>query len=77
MHIIEGRSDIVKDPGTGAVININSEGHRASVVGSLARERAKEQLYTNTKEINSIKEELGDIKNMLSEFIRSFVNDGK
>jgi hypothetical protein len=77
MHNIEGRADIVKDPNSGAVININSEGHKAAIAGSLAREKAKHQIDINTNEINSIKEELGDIKNMLSKFIGSFSNDGK
>ena len=46
MENIEGRTDIVKDPNTGAVISIDSEAHRAAVESAKARESAKDQLTT-------------------------------
>ena len=62
MYTIEGRTDIVKDPNTGAIINIDDAAHRSAVAGHKARQRAKEELKNNTNEINSIKEELTEIK---------------
>jgi hypothetical protein len=67
MEIIEGRNDIVKDPYTGAVINIDTEAHQAAVAASKARQIAKEQINNNTNDINSIKEELSDIKSLLKQ----------
>ena len=77
MENIEGRTDIVKDPNTGAVISIDSEAHRAAVESARARESAKDQLTTNTNDINSIKEELSDIKNMMRQLLGSMTNDGR
>ena len=65
MYTIEGRTDIVKDPNTGAIINIDDAAHRSAVAGHKARQRAKEELKNNTNEINSIKEELTEIKTLL------------
>jgi len=77
MKIIDGRTDIVKDPRTGAVINIDSDAHRAAVESAKARESAKDQLTTNTNDINSIKEELFDIKNMMKQLLGSMNDDGR
>ena len=69
MYTIEGRTDIVKDPNTGAIINIDDAAHRSAVAGHKARQRAKEELKNNTNEINSIKEELTEIKTLLKALI--------
>jgi len=69
MKIIDGRTDIVKDPHTGAIINIDTGAHRVAVEASKARQLAKEQLNNNTNDINSIKEELSDIKSLLKQLV--------
>ena len=69
MHTIEGRADLVKDPDTGAIINIDDAAHRSAVAGHKARQRAKEELKNNTNEINSIKEELTEIKTLLKALV--------
>ena len=69
MKIIEGRTDIVKDPVTGAVINVDSDAHRAAVESSKLRQHAKDQINANTNDINSIKEELSDIKDMMRQLL--------
>ena len=77
MKIIEGRTDIVKDPVTGAVINVDSDAHRAAVESSKLRQHAKDQINANTNDINSIKEELSDIKNMMRQLLGSMNDDGR
>ena len=77
MKIIEGRTDIVKDPVTGAVINVDSDAHRAAVESSKLRQHAKDQINANTNDINSIKEELSDIKDMMRQLLRSMSDDGR
>ena len=69
MHTIEGRADLVKDPDTGAIINIDDAAHRSAVAGHKARQRAKEEIKNNTNEINSIKEELTEIKTLLKALV--------
>ncbi len=69
MDIIQGRTDIVRDPSTRAIINVDVASHETAVVASKARQLAKEQLKTNTSDINSIKEELSDIKSLLKQLV--------
>ena len=71
MDIIQGRTDIVRDPSTRAVINIDTASHETAVAASKARQLAKEQLKTNTTDINSIKEELSDIKSLLKQLVEN------
>ena len=77
MHTIEGRADLVKDPDTGAIINIDDAAHRSAVAGHKARQRAKEEIKNNTNEINSIKEEVSEIKLMMKQLLDRFNDDGR
>lgn len=77
MKIIDGRTDIVKDPVTGAVINVDSDAHRAAVESSKLRQHAKDQINANTNDINSIKEELSDIKDMMRQLLGRTSDDGR
>ena len=54
MNIVQGRTDIVRDPHSGAIINVDAASHEAAVASSKARQLAKEQINTNTNDINSI-----------------------
>ena len=74
MENIKGRADIVRDPNTRAIINIDVASHETAVAASKARELAKEQLKINTTDINSIREELSNIKSLLKQLVE---NDGK
>ena len=65
MDVIEGRTDIVRDPVSGAIINIDSNSYQAAVSSNIARQSAKEQLKNNTDEINTIKDDILEIKTML------------
>tara|TARA_B100000287_G_scaffold85183_1_gene77792 strand:+ start:775 stop:1008 length:234 start_codon:yes stop_codon:yes gene_type:complete len=77
MKIVEGRTDIVKDPDSGAIISIDSEAHRAAVESSKLRQQAKDQINANTNDINSIKEELSDIKDMMRQLLGRTSDDGR
>jgi len=69
MKYVEGRNDIVKDDTTGAVLNIDHTAYQAAVNASKLREASKQQLESNTNDINSIKSELSEIKTMLRTLI--------
>ncbi len=71
MDIIQGRTDIVRDPSTKAIINVDTAAHETAVAASKARQLAKEQINTNTNDINSIKEELSDIKSLLKQLVEN------
>ena len=66
---IEGNKDLVRDLKTGAILNINREAFAGAKRARLLREKAKEQLETNTNDINSIKGDITEIKTMLRTLI--------
>lgn len=59
---VDGHSDLVRDKKSGAVLNINREEIEA------ARRRKAERLNKD-KEINDLKNEVSDIKNMLTKIV--------
>ena len=66
---VEGNKDLVRDIETGAILNINTDAFSGAKRARLLREKSKEQLETNTNDINSIKTELTEIKTMLRTLI--------
>ena len=66
---VEGNKDLARDMDTGAILNINKEAFAGAKRGREIREKAKDQLETNTIDINSIKTELTEIKIMLRTLI--------
>ena len=66
---VEGNKDLARDMDTGAILNINKEAFAGAKRAREKREKAKDQLETNTIDINSIKGELTEIKTMLRTLI--------
>ena len=66
---VEGNKDLARDMDTGAILNINTEAFAGAKRAREIREKAKDQLETNTIDINSIKSELTEIKTMLRTLI--------
>ena len=69
LRAVEGNKDLARDMDTGAILNVNKEAFAGAKRAREKREKAKEQLETNTTDINSIKTELTDIKIMLRTLI--------
>lgn len=59
---VEGHKDFVRDKRSGAIINTNKEEIEA------AKKRKAERLNRD-KELNDLKDEVGDIKKMLTKII--------
>tara|TARA_B100001013_G_C24192837_1_gene278131 strand:+ start:246 stop:470 length:225 start_codon:yes stop_codon:yes gene_type:complete len=66
---VEGNKDLVRDLSTGAILNVNKEAFAGAKRARQLREKAKQQLETNTNDINSIKDQLTEIKTMLRTLI--------
>ena len=66
---VEGNKDLARDMDTGAILNINTQAFAGAKRARELREKAKDQLETNTIDINSIKSELTEIKTMLRTLI--------
>ena len=59
---VEGHSDLVRDRVTGAIVNINKEETKAIVT---RKQREKQQ----QKEIQQLKSDVSDIKQMLQQIV--------
>ena len=62
---VDGHKHLFRDMETGAILNTNHEVGLGIKHSKLVRQKAKEQLETNTSDINSIKSEITEIKTML------------
>ena len=59
---VEGHSNLVRDTSTGAILNINKDEISASRKRKLERKQKE-------KDFENLKNEVGDIKNMLNKII--------
>ena len=66
---VEGYKHLFRDKETGAILNVNTEASLGIKPAKQNRQKSKEQLETNTNDINSIKTELTEIKTMLGTLI--------
>ena len=66
---VKDNKHLMRDLETGAILNINKETPKGLKIAKENKRREKEQLETNTNDINSIKSELTEIKTMLRTFI--------
>ena len=71
MELVQVKDHIhlVRDLETGAVLNTNIKAAEGLRMAKKSRQKTKDQLETNTDDINSIKTELSEIKTMLRTLI--------
>ena len=62
---VEGYKHLFRDMETGAIVNMNIEASVGKKISRDKRQKQKEQLETNTNDINSIKSDVTEIKTML------------
>ena len=77
MYNVEDRIDLKRDPASGAIINVDTDAYMVSVMASKNRQVSKKQLEDNTNDINSIKEEVSEIKDMMKQLLNGFRNNGR
>ena len=73
---ITGFDNLARDLETGAVLKLDSNASLGLKLIKEKKRKEKEQLEKNTSDINSIKSEVSEIKNMLKILIEG-KNDGR
>ena len=73
---ITGFDNLARDLETGAILNLDSNASLGLKLIKEKKRKEKEQLEKNTSDINSIKSEVSEIKNMLKILIEG-KNDGR
>ena len=66
---IKDRDHLVKDIETGAVINTDTQAYEKRIKLRFETQRQRDQLRDAVREINTIKSEMHEIKNMLLKLV--------
>jgi hypothetical protein len=69
--MVEGHPDLVKDVTTGAIINTNRDAYAAAKKRAAAAQAQRDEIRNTTREINNIKCEMHEIKNLLNQLVES------
>jgi hypothetical protein len=64
---VEGFSSLVRDTDSNAIVNVNKSEYQLYMSRYNARERQSDVLRDTVKEINTLKQELFEIKKLLKE----------
>ena len=68
-HKVEKHPELEKDEYSKGVTNIDNDAYTKYMLGAIARKERNTTLKTNTKEINNLKEDVSEIKDMLRQLI--------
>ena len=66
---VEGFPDLVKNMRTGAVINTNHDAYADAKKRAAAAQKQRDEIRNTTREINNIKCEMHEIKNLLTQLV--------
>ena len=73
---IKGHKNLVRDLETGAILNTDADTALARKRLREKKQQEREQLEKNTNDINSMKEEVTEIKDMVKQILGS-LDDGR
>ena len=66
---VEDKQDLVRDTSTNAIVNRNRNAYEIAVKRASDAQRQRDEIRNATREINILKCEMHEIKNMLTELI--------
>tara|TARA_R100000008_G_C3462257_1_gene104801 strand:- start:172 stop:402 length:231 start_codon:yes stop_codon:yes gene_type:complete len=66
---VENHPDLARDMETGAVVNRNRNAYEQAKKRAAEAQRQRDEIRNTTREINNIKCEMHEIKNLLKELI--------
>ena len=66
---VEGHEHLIRDMGSKAIVNTNRYAYMAAVERSKNAQKQKDELRDATREINSLKSEMHEIKSLLFQMV--------
>ena len=66
---VEDRPDLVRDMDSGAIINHNRNAYELAKKRAADAQRQRDEIRNTTREINTLKSEMHEIKNLLKELV--------
>ena len=67
---VEGHTSLVRDTDSNAIVNTNVSEYQVYMARVRSREKQGDQIRSAVKEINTLKAELREIKNLLKEIVK-------
>jgi hypothetical protein len=67
---VEGYDSLVRDTRSNGIVNVNKSEYQRYIARIRAREKQGDEIRSAVKEINNLKQELFEIKNLLKEVIK-------
>ena len=68
-HKVEKHPELEKDEYSKGITNVDNDAYTKYMNGALARKQRNAILMSNTEEINNLKEDMSEIKDMLRQLI--------
>ena len=66
---VESHPELARDEYSKGITNIDNDAYSKYMLGATARKQRNTSLESNTEEINNLKEDVSDIKDMLRQLI--------
>ena len=66
---VEGHSDLVRDERSNAIVNTNKSAYLIAKKRAEEAQRQRDEIRETTRELNSLKSEMHEIKNMLLKLV--------
>ena len=76
LHQVKDHRELVRDTESGAILNIDRTAYLNAIERHKNKEKQKEIIEKNTNDINSMKEEVTEIKDMVKQILGS-LSDGR
>ena len=66
---VEGNYDLVRDPKSGSLININDSGYETYLTQRAIKKKKSEKVSTMEDDLANLKNEMNEIKSLLKELV--------
>ena len=66
---VEGNYDLVRDPKSGSLININDSGYETYLTQRAIKKKKSEKVSTMEEDLSNLKNEINEIKSLLKEIV--------
>ena len=71
---VEGHNDLVRDTRSGAIVNNNKSDYQKYMTRLKIRQSQSDEIKDACREINSLKQEMYEIKNLIKELVNKNVS---
>ena len=68
-HGVEGHSNLLRDPDTDSIVNIDSIGYEKYIARREAKNKKNQKVQNIENEVANMKEDINEIKNLLKELL--------